>query len=103
MRSPLRAGSAKLTAPILVTGGAGFIGSQLGALRMLRAKPIDKPSAGLDPNPGRRARSSSAALALPLFLSLTLVRPNASPVSQPNGIGGPYQNPEPPSTPSAPA
>src|SRR5260370_1190883 len=67
----------------------------------VEAEPIGKPSAGLDPNLGC-ARSSSAALALGLALIRSLALPNASQVSQPNGIGGPCQNPEPPNKPSAP-
>jgi hypothetical protein len=73
-----------------------------GRLRLLRAAPIDKPFAGLDPNLGC-ARSSSAALSLALSPALPqiLALPYASQV-QPNGIGGPNQNPEQSSKPSAP-
>src|SRR5712692_6502964 len=70
-----------------------------GRLRLLSAEPTGKPSAGLDPNQGC-ARSSSAGRAQSLALSPTQALASAG---QPNGIGGPYQNPEPPSKPTVPA
>src|SRR5260370_21641153 len=74
-----------------------------GELRLAKVEPSGKPSAGPDPTLGC-ARSSNAALALSRALALTptLALPNASHVSQPTCIGGPYQDPAPPSKPSAP-